>query len=240
MALLTPVVMNRPAIAATKQIVDTALTPLFPPSARKTPRGLLKFAPAIRVQCRRIRWIIFKSCPELYMRSISVPVSLGIVELPKDANMKSVTVLALLILIGTNSVTWCGQSGIIHPPLNSRFPGSRTTWQGEIWLGWLAPIQHWFVESAIAGYERGYDEGCADARAAVKRSQTRGQQNPELDCPHSERFRNKAPYYSTQMTDFCTRYPEDRDLPLAFLIKMLMGPKPKTLEEIHQSLRPRE
>src|SRR5438445_5982357 len=112
MALLTPVVMNRPAIAATKQIVDTALTPLFR-SARKTPRGLLKFAPAIRVQCRRIRWIIFKSCPELYMRSISVPVSLGIVELPKDANMKSVTVLALLILIGTNSVTWCGQSGIV-------------------------------------------------------------------------------------------------------------------------------
>jgi len=47
------------------------------------------------------------------MRSISVPVSLGIVELPKDANMKSVTVLALLILIGTNSVTWCGQSGIV-------------------------------------------------------------------------------------------------------------------------------
>jgi hypothetical protein len=42
------------------------------------------------------------------------------------------------------------------------------------------------------------------------------------------------------MTDFYTRYPEDRDLPLAFLIKMLMGPKPKTLEEIHQSLRPRE
>jgi len=41
------------------------------------------------------------------------------------------------------------------------------------------------------------------------------------------------------MTDFCTRYPEDRDLSLAFLIKMLMGPKPKTLEEIHQSLRPR-
>jgi hypothetical protein len=41
-------------------------------------------------------------------------------------------------------------------------------------------------------------------------------------------------FYAEKMTDFYTKYPEDRDLPLADLIHMLIDPKPKTLDEIHQ------
>jgi len=120
-------------------------------------------------------------------------------------------------------------------PGHARFPASRTTLQGEYWLTLASPVQAWLVQAALAGYRVGYDEGCEDATANQKGTRAGDRKKPKGDaCPNGGRFRNEALRYSQQMTDFYTRYPEDRDLPLAYLIHMLMGRKPKTLLEIHQ------
>lgn len=118
---------------------------------------------------------------------------------------------------------------------HARFPASRTTFQGELWLTWDLPVREWFVEAALAGYKTGYDEGCKDAAAGRGRTGTDGSKKVETaSCANGGRYSNEALRYSQQMTDFYSRYPEDRDLPLAYLVRMLIGPKPKTLEEIQQ------
>jgi hypothetical protein len=151
--------------------------------------------------------------------------------------MKSIFGLTLLALaIGLSFVVSLGQAagGEQVESKHARFPASRTTFQGEVWLTWDLPVRGWFVEAAIAGYKSGYDEGCKDAMADEKGMQVGDRKKPEADaCPNGGRFRNEALRYSQQMTDFYTRYPEDRDLPVAYLIQMLIGPKPKTLDEIH-------
>ena len=80
--------------------------------------------------------------------------------------MKSIAILTLLVLIlGANSLRSLAQAGGPErsDSTSARFPGSRTTKQGEIWMGWIFPVQEWFVQGALAGYQEGYDEGCADA-----------------------------------------------------------------------------
>jgi len=120
-------------------------------------------------------------------------------------------------------------------PGRARFPASRTVLQGEYWLTLATPVQSWFVEAALVGYRVGYDEGCEDAAASRGGRRAGEAMKPERNgCPNGGRFRNEALRYSQQMTDFYTRFPDDRDLPLAYLIHTLLGRKPKTLEEIHQ------
>jgi hypothetical protein len=115
------------------------------------------------------------------------------------------------------------------------FPASRTTRQGEVWLSWENAVREWFVEAALAGYKTGYDEGFKDGMTTIKGSQTVDPQKSEDEvCPNGNRFRNEAPRYSKEMSDFYARYPEDRDIPLAYLIRMLVGTRPKTLKEIHE------
>ena len=104
--------------------------------------------------------------------------------------------------------------------------------QGEVFLTWPFPVREWFVESAFAGFKAGYDEACHDRLGGEERDK-----NSQMSaCPSTNRLDNKAIAYAKQMTEFYTRYPSDRDLPLNYLIRMLLAPKPKTLEEIHQSL----
>jgi hypothetical protein len=152
--------------------------------------------------------------------------------------MKSKLGLTLLFLaISQGPLFSSGQpaNGQQAEPKHARFPASRTILEGEVWLTWNIPVQASFAEAALAGYRVGYDEGCEDATANQKGTRAGDRKKPKGDaCPNGGRFRNEALRYSQQMTDFYTRYPEDRDLPLAYLIHMLMGRKPKTLLEIHQ------
>ena len=143
--------------------------------------------------------------------------------------MKLIAGFKLLAALSLISLTSIGQvtNGQRAEPKHARFPASRTTLQGEVWLSWQFPVREWFVEAAIVGYEAGYKEGCANGTRSKKSSKA-------IICPKSSLYHGKAFDYSTQMTDFYNQHPEDRDLPLAYLIHMLIGPKPKTLDEIHQ------
>jgi hypothetical protein len=154
--------------------------------------------------------------------------------------MKSIVTLILLILmVGPTSARPLGQAGTDEKTdtKHARFPASRTVMPGEIWLSWPFPFRVWFAQAALAGYRAGYDEGCRDAKTHGKGTQAGDRQKPEDDvCPNGSRFRNEGIHYARQMTDFYTQHPEDRDVPLALLVAELIGPKPKTPDEIHQWL----
>jgi hypothetical protein len=53
-------------------------------------------------------------------------------------------------------------------------------------------------------------------------------------CSNRSKMDNKTMFYADQMTKFYEKYPRDRDLPIAYLIQMLIGPQPKTIDEIHE------
>ncbi|MGO9275169.1 MAG: hypothetical protein ACLQOO_33860 [Terriglobia bacterium] len=152
---------------------------------------------------------------------------------------KVVAMIALLnLIVGVNSASSPSPARNRAQQMGrkyARFPASRgTTTPGELWLTWLTPVRVWFVEAALTGYTVGYDEGCSDAIAAMRGLPATGRQASEDVCPNRGKFRNNAMHYAEQMTEFYKRYPEDRDLPLAYLTRMLLGRKPKTLDEIHQ------
>jgi hypothetical protein len=150
--------------------------------------------------------------------------------------MKFVSILSLLVLFaGQSTVPSLGQmaGNAQDESKYPRFPGSRTTMQGEVWLAWDTPIKAWFVEAALSGYKVGYDEGCKDATQKSDPEIVKQQKTDEL-CSNGRRFRNKTLSYSQQMSEFYRKYPGDRDIPLAYLLQMLIGPKPKTLDEIHR------
>jgi len=143
-------------------------------------------------------------------------------------------VAILLLIINLALMTLLAQTTGEHSESRrARFPESRTTWEGEVWIRWEFPIRQWFVQAALAGYDAGYDEACRNLMLADK-SAADHPKSKDDDCVNGRRhLRGEAAKYSKAMTDFYTRYPEDRDLPIAYLVEMLLDPKPKTLEEIH-------
>jgi hypothetical protein len=116
---------------------------------------------------------------------------------------------------------------------SARFPASRTIMPGEVWLSWETPIRQWFVKGFMAGYEVGYHEGCKDAASDAKTTQSDKSQDADRSCPNEEVFNNKAGVYERQMTEFYVKYPQDRDLPLPTLARMLVSRQPKTLQQVH-------
>src|SRR5258708_1588954 len=147
--------------------------------------------------------------------------------------MKSMLALSLLALIACSNPASQDQS----QRNGTRFPGSRATFQGDMLMSWPFPVRQWFVESAIEGYKAGYDDGCRDMKANLKGRQPGGPEPSTTLCPNREKFDHQAIFYAGQMTDFYTKYPEDRDLPIAYLIAMLLDPKFKSLDDIHQWLK---
>jgi len=152
---------------------------------------------------------------------------------------KRVVMMVVLLLMvrpgSTGSLSQGAGDAQQHEGGHARFPASRgATLPGDLWLTWLFPVRVWFVESAVSGYRTGSDDGCTDARATMGRLQAGALRAAEDLCPNRREYDNKAILYAEQITEFYARYPGDRDLPLAYLIRMLLGRKPKTLDEIHR------
>jgi hypothetical protein len=99
-------------------------------------------------------------------------------------------------------------------------------WQGDVFMSWQFPVREWFVEGALAGYRVGYDQGCADGKPTLEAAKPHSLELPTDACPSGRRFHDKSMFYAKQMSDFYTKFPEDRDLPVAYLIQMLIEPKP--------------
>jgi hypothetical protein len=118
-----------------------------------------------------------------------------------------------------------GQTG------NLRFPESRSFSPGKLWLEWKQAERTGFVRGFIVGHGNGYDSGCITASSDSKDS------CPEADsvtCVQKQHlFRKDVPFYEKFVTDFYSRYPEDRDVPMRILI---LQADDKSPDEVHQWL----
>lgn len=139
-----------------------------------------------------------------------------------------VLLVALALLAGPEAA--CQSNGPVNAPgsKHTRFPGSRRTLQGDAWLRLEYPVRLWFIETAIASFNLGFEDGCrfpqqrADSRAGTDSCRD-NKMRPEDTIPLVD-----------QVTKYYKSYPMDRDLPISYLVQMLIGSSPKTFEQIHE------
>jgi hypothetical protein len=117
----------------------------------------------------------------------------------------------------------------------SRFPDSRGSFQGDLWMGWNHSQRDMFIRGFLVGHHEGFRRGCGTAVDVVKPI-TRPAESPE-DTPigrclaGEQVFRKEASYYEDFVTGFYTEHPEDRDLPLRILLE---DSEEKTPGQVHE------
>jgi hypothetical protein len=123
---------------------------------------------------------------------------------------------------------------------HARFPGARTSKDGEMWLGWSADKRIGFVDGYINGRRDGHYAGC-DAALRVLFPQPPGTvipNNPWGRCADAaDTFTKGEPTdYSDEITSFYQRFEADRDVPLDQVIHCLSDKQRQSADQIHQWL----
>jgi hypothetical protein len=118
-----------------------------------------------------------------------------------------------------------------------RIAESRGDLPGDLWIGDLQPIQNWFTTLAVEAHEKGYEAGCQEAAlVSLSPGQNVDLRVTELCPPPKPREQDPmrdAFRYRDEITEYYQRYPGHRDVPLDYLLYMLMSPHPLSLDEIH-------
>jgi hypothetical protein len=114
-----------------------------------------------------------------------------------------------------------------------RFPESRSYSPGKIWLAWTPAERDGFVKGFILGHDDGYQSGCRAAAEAGSATEKHPDSDFDPCLQKRHLFRKDAAFYREFITDFYTRYPMDRDVPIRIL---LLQADEKNADELHQWL----
>jgi hypothetical protein len=92
-----------------------------------------------------------------------------------------------------------------------------------------------FIRGFLVGHHEGFRRGCGNGvnvtDSSAKRTES-AEDTPIGRCLASEQlFRKESSFYVEFVTEFYTKYPQDRDLPLRTLIE---DSEEKTPEQIHE------
>jgi hypothetical protein len=123
--------------------------------------------------------------------------------------------------------------GIVGSPQKhpSRFPDSRFVPEGDVWMSWNHSQRDMFVRGYIAGHREGYRLACRTALKVMKPLETISE-SPFSQCmAGGQGFRKEISHYEKFLTEFYSKYPGDRDVPLRIL---LAEAEDKTLEQVHE------
>ena len=112
----------------------------------------------------------------------------------------------------------------------ARFPESRSIEPGKIWLHWSQSERRGSVKGFLIAYREAYRQSCVASAIDSGTDDT-------LCLARQQVFRREVAYYQSFVTEFYTRYPEDRDVPMRML---LMSADDRTQSEIHESLSKKE
>jgi hypothetical protein len=101
-------------------------------------------------------------------------------------------------------------------------------------MSWNHVQRDMFIRGFLVGHREGFRRACIATIDLVK-STGKPDANGTSSCFASEQFfRKEVSYYENFVTDFYTKYPEDRDLPLRILIE---DSEEKTPEQVHEWMK---
>ncbi len=119
-----------------------------------------------------------------------------------------------------------------------RFPGARTSKDGEIWLGWDVGRRTGYVDGYINGNRDGHNAGCHAAfHIFLPKEGIISQPTNVISRCFAEEVhftKGQAPDYISEITKFYEQYPSDRDAPLNYVLELISDRERKTAEQMHQ------
>jgi hypothetical protein len=92
--------------------------------------------------------------------------------------------------------------------------------QGNLWMGWSPDHKLGLVEGLLDGSYWGYFQACNEASLAARSVPNVGDKCME----HIPAAHLKSEQYVSSMTEFYSKYPEDRALPMRHLLMKLLEP----------------
>jgi len=126
------------------------------------------------------------------------------------------------------TMLFCAVSHLHGQAGSARFPESRSYSPGKLWLEWTPAERTGFVRGFVVGHEDGYRQACNVSAAASPHADATTDFDPCLRKRHL--FERELSYYEKFVTEFYTRYSQDRDVPVRVL---LLQADQKTPEEVH-------
>src|SRR5262249_32297966 len=92
--------------------------------------------------------------------------------------------------------------------------GQRVCCKGDNWLGWSTAARETYVSGFMMGYTIGHSDGCKQGTRGRPKPPTQGIENdPARKCDEQElNFSKRSDYFAKEITDFYSRYPQDRDI----------------------------
>ena len=138
-------------------------------------------------------------------------------------------VCACLLVLLVLCLTWRVEGQTSNP--SARFPESRSYSPGKMWLEWNSSERIGFIRGFIVGDDDGYRRACNVATTNESQSSVATGVGPCLE--KRPLFKKDIGYYEKFVTDYYTRYSEDRDAPVRVI---LLQADQKTPEEVHQWL----
>ncbi len=165
-----------------------------------------------------------------------------------DYNMQSAGAISrwrwlLLVALGT-TVIGAGCSRTRQPERSS---GGGTAvapaFSAEMWLKWDKSARLAFIMGNLRGHWDGVGAGCGDANRAVRSLRGVSGFTPEaaeemrMDCGKNYKPSNR-PFesYEEVVTNFYTRYPEDRVIEMQDVLRLLAGDPELTAEDVHKRI----
>jgi hypothetical protein len=117
------------------------------------------------------------------------------------------------------------------PMPEARVNGGPEHAQGNVWLRWPADHQLGYVQGWMDGGYWGYFDACTEARLAAPSA--RGLQEKCMEHIWSSHLTPEE--YLAKVTEFYSKYPEDRALPIRRLLGKFLEPD-MTVDRVHKWL----
>src|SRR6266478_4459385 len=153
--------------------------------------------------------------------------------------------LIVVIVSATLLATSCSRSQQSeHNPTGSTVNTEvAPPFSAEMWLKWDRSSRLAFIMGNLRGHWDGVGAGCGDANRAVRSLRGVSGFTPEaaeemrMDCGKNYKPSNR-PFesYEEVVTNFYTRYPEDRVIEMQDVLRLLAGDPELTAEDVHKRI----
>ncbi len=157
--------------------------------------------------------------------------------LPSNVSLAVSMIAVCCLLLGSGSAQ---VSKPIRPlPMAEARVSPGDVAQGDLWIGWSPDHRLGLVEGLLDGSYWGYFQACNEASLAARSVPNLGDRCME----HIPAAHLKSEQYVSLMTEFYSKYPEDRALPMRRLLMKLLEPSMgvdgvhKWLDELIESVR---
>jgi len=139
----------------------------------------------------------------------------------------------MTIVLAKRAIFVCSVALVVWMLAASPLSGQRGWHQGDTWLKWNRDSRENFLFGYISGYSTAYGDVCRQVAAEPPEGGKSGYENlPINKCLKGQLdFSKGSDYFVKNITDFYTRYPEDRDIYIYEVVEQLANGL--TLEKIH-------